>query len=99
MPELAEFYFTLGDGDNARTFEWDWSRWLTALGDTISSYTIPDVTGLTIDQKAESAGVVSARIQIDTSFSDGDEIDVVCEVVTAGGETDSRILRLKVIDR
>ena len=85
------------DPDAVLDYKWDWSDWL-ASGETISSFTIAAVTGVTLDS--------SSKTDTDTSvtgwYSSGTNLidyDVTCRIVTSDSRTDDRTITLQVRDR
>ena len=84
------------DPSAALDYSFDWSAWLTAESDTISTYTVTVPAGLTLDSDSETSGVVTAWISGGTA---GTTYLVVCEIVTSGARTDQRTITLRCADR
>lgn len=84
------------DPDAALDYSWDWSAWLTAEADTLSTYTVTVPAGLTLDSDSETGGVVTAWISGGTA---GTSYEVLCEIVTAGARTDQRTMTLRCKNR
>lgn len=75
-------------------FEVDWTAWLD--GDTIStsSWTVP--TGITKDSDSKTATVAKVWLSSGTA---GTDYRLTNHIVTAGGRTDERTIRIQVRDR
>lgn len=83
------------DPDAVLDYEWDWSAWLTAVGDTIDTATfIPD-DGITVDSSSNTATSVVAWVSGGTA---GASHDVVCRITTLGGRTDDRTATFKITE-
>lgn len=65
-------------------------------GDTISSYTITAESGITVDSDSNTTKIVIVWLSGGTA---GKVYDVACEVVTAGGRTDERTMKIRVKNR
>lgn len=83
------------DPDATLDYVWDWTDWLG--NDTISSFTVTPPTDITVEgTPTQLDGVV-------TAFLSGGTLNksyiVVCEVITAGGRTDDRSIRLTIKQR
>jgi hypothetical protein len=83
------------DPDAVLDYSFDWSAWLD-VAETISSYTIDEDTGITVDSDSEAAGVVTVWLSGGTA---GTTYAVRCEVVTDAGRTDERTMVIKVQER
>lgn len=84
------------DPDATLDYNFDWSAWLTAETDTISTYTVTVPAGLTLDSDSEAGGIVTAWISGGTT---GTSYTVVCEIVTTGARTDNRSITLVCRER
>ena len=85
------------DPDAVLDYKWDWSSWL-ASGETISSHTIADVTGITKDSSAltDTNTSVTAWYSAGTALTD---YEVTCQIVTSDSRTDERTITIKVRER
>lgn len=81
------------DPDAILDYQFDWATWLDS--DTISSYTIT-VNGVTLDSDSNTDTAVTAWISAGTA---GAVATVACEIVTAGGRTDERTIKLLIENR
>lgn len=84
------------DPDAALDYAWDWSTWLTAYTDTISTFTITADSPLVVGTTSETSGVVTAFISGGTAES---VVAAKCRIVTAGGRTDERSIYFYVRQR
>ena len=87
----------LKDPDAVLDYKWDWSDWL-ASGETISSHTIPTVTGITLDSSSET----DTDTSVTAWYSSGTALidyDVTCQIVTSDSREDDRTITLQVRDR
>ena len=85
------------DPDAVLDYKWDWSDWL-ATGETISSHTIPTVTGITLD----SSSITDTNTSVTAWYSSGTALtdyDVTCQIITSDSREDDRTVTLKVRDR
>ena len=73
----------------------DWSDWL-ASGETIVSYVITADTGITVEDDAESAGIVTVWLSGGTA---GLSYKCACKITTSAGRTDERSIWIQVNDR
>ena len=83
------------DPDAVLDYAFDWSGWLTGA-EVISSYTIDEDTGITVDSDLEAAGVVTVWLSGGTA---GTTYALRCEIVTDAGRTDERTMIIKVMER
>lgn len=84
------------DPDATLDYSFDWSAYLTPLGDTIQTATwIPD-TGLTVVSSAKTNTTATAFVSGGTA---GDSLTLTCRIVTTGGRTDDRSITLKIVNR
>ena len=76
----------------------DWTDWLAASSDTISSASIIAPTGIT----AASTLVINANTAVQTWLSvsdsslEGSIVTIVCRIVTSGGRTADRSFMIKI---
>jgi len=82
------------DPDAVLDYAFDWSSWL-ATGETITSYTITEDTGITVDSDSNtddtvtvwlSGGIANVRYKI------------VCHIVTSAGRENDRTFVIHVKD-
>ena len=96
----------LKDPDAVLDYRWDWkaltngtgsSDWL-ASGETISSFTIAAVTGITkgSDSKTDTNTSVTAWYSGGTDLQD---YSPTCHIVTSDGREDDRTITIKVRER
>ena len=94
------------DPDAVLDYRWDWkaltngtgpSDWL-ASGETISSFTIAAVTGITKDSDSatDTDTSVTAWYSGGTALQD---YSVTCQIVTSDNRTDERSITIKVRER
>lgn len=79
-------------------FVWDWSAWLANEGnDTITSAVVTVPTAeLTLGSITNTTTKVTAWI---SGGTDGEDVDVTCHIVTAGGRQEDRSITVKVRER
>lgn len=79
-------------------YGFDWSDWLTAIGDTIASAQVTGSAGLTVSNVAHSGGIVTCMVSGGTP---GEEASITCQIVTTGppARTDERTLWLGIAQR
>ena len=79
-------------------YEVDWSAWLDAVSDSLStsSFTVP--TGLTKEDETIVSGNRKARVWL-SGGQNGQRYDVVNTITTAGGRTNRRVCSLRVETR
>jgi len=85
------------DPDAVLDYKWDWSDWLVT-GETISSHTIPTVTGITLD----SSSITDTDTSVTAWYSSGTALtdyDVTCQIVTSDSREDDRTVTFKVRER
>lgn len=83
------------DPDAVLDYTWDWSDWLGA--DTITgapTVTVP--SGITKTSQSNTTTTVTAWLSGGTV---GTTYDVICRIVTTGGRTDDRTIRIEVTER
>lgn len=81
----------------------DWSEWLTGIGETIASHEIIVEEPLEVISSAETGGVVTAFIKVEdgAEVNIGQKYAVTCRVTTSGLEPriDDRTVYLKMMRR
>lgn len=83
------------DPDATLDYTWNWSDWLGA--DTITGTpTITVPAGITKTTQSNTTTAVTAWL---TGGTAGTAYDVACKIVTAGGRTDERTIRIEVRQR
>jgi hypothetical protein len=80
-------------------YKFDWTPWLTELGDTIDTFTLTAQTGLTIVSSSDDNYVVTAWVTIDSSVPLNKLLTLACKIVTVGGREDERTITLKAAQR
>ena len=83
------------DPDAVLDFAFDWSSWL-AESETINTYTVTVMSGLTLDSDSQADGVVTVWLSGGTA---GNWYSVACRIVTSAGRTDERTMRIRVEER
>ena len=73
------------------------SDWL-ASGETISSTTITEETGITVDSDSITDSGTSVTVWLSGGTA-GAEYDIGVRIVTSDSRTDERTFRVKVVDR
>jgi hypothetical protein len=84
------------DPDAVLDFAVNWATWLAADSDTISTSTWTVPTGITEDSESETTTVATIWLSGGTA---GVKYDLVNEIVTAGGRTANRTIRIHVMER
>ena len=78
-------------------YSWDWSDWLEAIADSISSATVTVPTGLTaVGAPVADGALVTQRVSggtLDGAYT------LVCQITTAGGLIDERSIYLTIANR
>lgn len=75
-------------------YTWDWSDWLAAASDTISSATVAVPAGLTaVGAPVIDGGDVTQRISGGTV---DDTYTMVCQITTTGGQIDEEPIYLTI---
>lgn len=79
-------------------YPFKWTRWLTAVSDTIASATviISPTSELTIENLNYTDNIVTVWLSggmLNKTYK------VLCKIVTVGGREDERTMRVKVISR
>lgn len=77
-------------------YTFDWSAYLTPIGDTISSVTWVPTSGITKVSQSNSTTTATAFV---SGGVVGNVETLTCRIVTTGGRTDDRSISLKIIDR
>lgn len=84
------------DPDAVLDYSFDWSEYLTPLGDTISSVTWVTSSGLTKVSQSNTPTTATAFV---SGGVEGSTETLTCRIVTAGGRTDDRSINLKIVSR
>ena len=85
---------TIVKDDNANLdYTFDWTTWLTDIGDTIVSSTVTADAGVTLSNKTNTTMKVTVFVAGGTI---GGQYQVNCQIVTAGGRTDERSFYINV---
>lgn len=77
-------------------FEADWTAWLADDNIVTATWTVTPAGALTIDSSSNTAKV--ARVWVSGGEA-GKSCDLTSRIVTEGGRTDERSLRIHVTDR
>lgn len=83
------------DPDAVLDYEWDWTPWLTAVSDSITSATFTPDEGITVEASSHSDMAAIAWISGGTAPS----CNVKCHIVTAGGREDDRTYTFLIKER
>ena len=83
------------DPDAVLDYTVDWTEYLTAISDTISSVTWILSSGIT--KVSQSNTTTTATAFVSGGVSDVETL--TCRIVTAGGRTDDRTIQLKIVSR
>lgn len=83
------------DPDAVLDYSVDWSAWLTAVSDTISTFSVV-TTGVTIASSSFVGAITTAWISGGTV---GEKVQVTFRITTTGGRTDDRSIYLKIKER
>lgn len=82
---------------NARLdYQFDWTLYLTPLGDTIASVSWILSSGLTLVSSSNTSMTATAFVSGGTAGSDE---TLTCRITTTGGRIDDRSVTLKIVDR
>ena len=76
-------------------YEFRWSKWLAAIGDTIDSYTVTVPTGIVLDSDSEASGTVTVWLSGGTVLN---KYKVSCKIDTVGGRTKEKFLVVELTD-
>lgn len=87
-------YQAVKDPDAVLDYQFDWTAWLD--GDTISSSSWVVPAGLTNDADVNTTATATVWLSGGTA---GSAYDVVNRIVTAGGRTEDRTLRIVCKER
>ena len=94
------------DPDAVLDYKFDWAAstngtgdddWLAA-GETISSHTIDEDTGITVDSSAQTDTNTSVTVWLSGGTA-GTTYSVRCEIVTSASRTDERTMKILVEER
>lgn len=92
MPNWAPGLTYTKDPDAVIDYPFDWSDWLET-GDTIQTVTVTVSSGLTKDSVTFTTSAVIVWVSGGTA---GSVYTIACRIVTAGGRTDERTIRVLV---
>lgn len=84
------------DPNSVLDYTFDWSAYLTPIGDAISSVTWVLTSGITKVSQSNSTTTATAFVSGGVA---GNVETLTCRIVTTGGRTDDRSISLKIIDR
>lgn len=84
------------DPDATLDYTFDWSAYLTPLGDTIATATFVAGTGLTTSNPSHTPTAATCFVSGGTV---GDVLTLTCRITTTGGRTDDRSITLKIVNR
>jgi hypothetical protein len=94
------------DPDAVLDYKFDWkastngtgsSDWL-ASGETISSHTITEDTGITVDSSSLTDTNTSVTVWLSGGTA-GTDYDVACKITTSASRTDERTITIKCQER
>jgi hypothetical protein len=86
------------DPDAVLDYKWDWSAWLAAESDAISTSTFLPVDGLTFGTGGQSPTHDSTTATVWLSGGTvGSSYEVTNRITTTGGRTDDRTARVDVV--
>lgn len=86
----------LKDPDATLDYSFDWTAWLLAISDTISSKSFIVVAPIVIVSQSVVGGICTVFL---SGGVVGTTYPVVNRIVTAGGRTEDRTIYLKIKDR
>lgn len=84
------------DPDATLDYTIDWTEWLSAIDDTISTSTWVAQAGLTVDSDTNTTTTATAFVSGGTA---GTTLTLTNRITTAGGRTDDRSITLKIVER
>ena len=84
------------DPDANLDYSVNWEDWLEDDDDTISSvvWVVPD--GMTKTSQSSTDTIATVWL---SGGTEGQQYNVVCRITTAGGRTEDRTIRLKVVEK
>lgn len=77
-------------------YTFDWTAYLTPLGDVISTATFTLDTGLT--KVSQTVTGMTATVFVSGGTA-GQKLSVSCRITTLGGRTDERTIVLQIVNR
>lgn len=81
------------DPEAVLDYTFDWTDYLVAIGDTISSYEITVTGGVVIDSHSRQDGIITVWASGGTV---GTPVKLKCRIVTAGNRTDEFSVNLYI---
>ena len=84
------------DPDATLDYTIDWTEWLSAIDDTISTSTWVAEAGLTVDSDTNTTTAATAFVSGGTA---GTTLTLTNRITTVGGRTDDRSITLKIVER
>ena len=89
------------DPNGVYDLPFDWAAWLTGLSDTYASHVIICESGLEEVVSAESAGVITVRVQASGSpaLEVGVKYGITCRITTTSGQVEDQTLFLKIREK
>lgn len=81
------------DPEDVLDYTFDFTAWLAKVSDSISSYTITEEAGITLDSHSNDANTVTVWLSGGTA---GESYEVECKIVTVGGRTAERTMMIPV---
>lgn len=84
------------DPDATLDYTIDWTEWLSAIDDTISTSTWVAQAGLTVDSDTNTTTTATAFVSGGTA---GTTLTLTNRITTVGGRTDDRSITLKIVER
>lgn len=92
---MTDFQTFVKDPDDVLDYQIDWSDWLPT-GDTISTSTWTADTGITVDSESETTTVATVWLSGGTV---GNTYSVRNRIVTTGGRTKDKTIRIRVVEQ
>jgi hypothetical protein len=85
------------DPDAVLDYKFDWSDWL-ASGETISTATITEESGITVDSDSLTDTNTSVTVWLSGGTA-GTMYDVACLITTSASRTDERTIKIRCLER
>lgn len=93
---MASNVFTK-DPDAVLDYKFDWSDWLTG-GETISTATITEGSGITVDSDSITDTSTSVTVWLSGGTA-GTMYNVACLITTSASRTDERTIKIRCTER